>query len=281
VLNDDRVPAPRPQQGRPAGWTPSTIREVLYRDLYRGLITWNRTRKRNAWGQQKQHEHPASAWIDVKAPDLRIVSVAEWKAAHGRLDAVRRVYLRSNTGQLWGRPASGLESKYLLTGLARRGACGGTLTVRSRSHGSGRNRRRAYFYACSSFHHRGRAVCANSLEMRLSEADEAVLNALEKDLLDEGVIEDAMTRAIAKATSVESGGDARRAAVVKAIEQTTTELERLTAAILAGGEAATLVQAMRDRERKLEALRNELRDLNQPKPTSYDAGRLRQSLRQS
>ena len=39
-----------------------------------------------------------------------------------------------------------------LTGLARCGECGGTLTVRSRQHG----RQRVYFYACSSFHHRGR-----------------------------------------------------------------------------------------------------------------------------
>ena len=81
----------------------------------------------------------------------------------------RRLYLRSNSGQLWGRPTSGLESKYLLTGLARCAECGGTLTVRSRGNGT----RRAFFYACSSFHHRGRAVCANSLEMRLADADES------------------------------------------------------------------------------------------------------------
>ncbi len=68
----------------------------------------------------------------------------------------RQTYLRGTHGQLWGRPVDGHESKYLLTGLSRCGVCGGTLIVRSRDHGH----RRAYFYACSSFHHRGKTVCA-------------------------------------------------------------------------------------------------------------------------
>jgi site-specific DNA recombinase len=54
ALNDDRVPAPRAQQGRPCAWCPSTIREVLYRQRYRGVLVWNRTRKRNQWGLEKR-----------------------------------------------------------------------------------------------------------------------------------------------------------------------------------------------------------------------------------
>lgn len=64
------------------------------------------------------------------------------------------------------------------------------MIVRSRSHG----RQRAYFYACSSFHHRGKTVCANSLEMRLPDAEEAVLRALERELLDPEILEAAMAR---------------------------------------------------------------------------------------
>ena len=45
-------------------------------------------------------------------------------------------------GKLWGRPPSGVESKFLLTGFAVCGICGGSLCVRSRSDG----RFRAYFY---------------------------------------------------------------------------------------------------------------------------------------
>jgi hypothetical protein len=58
-----------------------------------------------------------------------------------------------------------------------------------------------------------------------------------------------------------------------------TELQRLTAAILAGGEAATLVQAIRERERQREALSSELSALEHPRPVSADAARLRAELR--
>ena len=148
ALNADGVPAPRAQQGRPCAWAPTTIREVLYRDLYRGVIVWNKTRKRNTWGLEKRSAKAATDWITIEAPELRIVSEAQWLAAHGRLEQTRQTYLPGTHGHLWGRQADGHESKYLLTGLSRCGLCGGTMIVRSRCHG----RKRAYFYACSSFH---------------------------------------------------------------------------------------------------------------------------------
>jgi site-specific DNA recombinase len=46
-LNEAHVPAPRPQEQRPSAWAPSSVLEVLHRDLYRGVIVWNKTRKRN------------------------------------------------------------------------------------------------------------------------------------------------------------------------------------------------------------------------------------------
>ena len=37
-------------QGRPIGWAASTVREILFRELYRGIIVWNKTRKRDVFG---------------------------------------------------------------------------------------------------------------------------------------------------------------------------------------------------------------------------------------
>ena len=172
---------------------------MLHRDLYRGVIIWNKTRKRNRWGQQKPQTRLASEWIEIPAPGLRIVSDVLWRSVHERLEAAHQIYLRANDGRLWGRPQHGRESKYLLTGLGRCGGCGGTMVVRSRNHG----KRRAFYYACSAFHHRGRAICPNSLEMRLTDADDAILTALERQLLAEDVIEEAMTRAIAQAPAAQ------------------------------------------------------------------------------
>ena len=178
-LNAEAAPSPRAQQGRPNAWAPSSVRAVLYRELYRGVIVWNRTKKRDTWGVKRQQPRPESEWLRVPAPQLRIVDEALWDAAHARLAATRQTYLRTQGGRLWGRPLTGLASKYLLTGLARCGVCGGGLEVRSRQHG----RRREFFYSCSSFYRRGPEVCPNRYEIPMRTADAVVTEALLEELL--------------------------------------------------------------------------------------------------
>ena len=99
-LNAERASAPRSQQGRPSGWSPSTVLEVLRRPLYRGEIVWNRTRKRNRWGQHDQQPRVAGEWLQLPAPELRIVPEDLWQAAHGRLMAIR-ARLEKVTGAPW------------------------------------------------------------------------------------------------------------------------------------------------------------------------------------
>ncbi|MCH2279877.1 MAG: recombinase family protein, partial [Vicinamibacterales bacterium] len=66
-LNAAGAPAPRAQQGRRSGWAPSSVREVLHRSLYRGEIVWNRTKKRDAWGQKRRHARPeAGLAVDLR-----------------------------------------------------------------------------------------------------------------------------------------------------------------------------------------------------------------------
>jgi hypothetical protein len=45
----------------------------LLRELYRGVIVWNQSRKRDRWGQQNQHARPEAEWVRVPAPHLQIV----------------------------------------------------------------------------------------------------------------------------------------------------------------------------------------------------------------
>ena len=110
-LNAEGARSPRAQQGRSQSWAPSSVRTVLFRDLYRGVMTWNRTRKRNQWGQKQQTDRPETDWVRTPAPDLRIVADELWDAAHARLDAARAVYLRGTSGQRFGRPALGNLSR--------------------------------------------------------------------------------------------------------------------------------------------------------------------------
>jgi hypothetical protein len=81
------------------------IRAVLYRQRYRGVVVWNQTQKRIAWGLERRSLKGSTDWITIEVPELRIVSEAQWFAAHSRLEQTRQTYLRSTHGHLWGRPA--------------------------------------------------------------------------------------------------------------------------------------------------------------------------------
>jgi DNA invertase Pin-like site-specific DNA recombinase len=89
-LNEEAVPAPVPRRpGRPRGWAPSTIRAMLFNDLYRGRVIYGRTRWEYRRGRRFKVPTPESEWITRDAPALRIVPEAVWTAAHARLAGTR------------------------------------------------------------------------------------------------------------------------------------------------------------------------------------------------
>jgi site-specific DNA recombinase len=150
TLNADRVPSPRPQQGRPAGWATSSVRAVLRRPLYKGEIVWNKTRKRDGWGQQHQHARPEADWLRKSAPALQVVSEDLWSRAQ---------QLSTRTARYSAGDRSFRESRYLLSGFARCALCGGGFASHGRMHG----KHRVQFYACVAHWKRGPEVCGNGL----------------------------------------------------------------------------------------------------------------------
>jgi DNA invertase Pin-like site-specific DNA recombinase len=246
TLNDEGAPAPTPRRsGRPRSWAPSSVREVLYRDLYRGVVIWNRIRKRDVWGLKRYLARPEDQWMRRDAPELRIVDDALWTAAHRRLEESRASYLWSTNGKLNGRaPAvKAIDSKYLLTGFAQCGVCGGSLMARSRDYGS----RRKFTYLCGYHHQRGRTVCVNGLEAPMDGTDHAVLTSIERDLLRSEVVERAIGFAINElrgATAVER----RREQILAEMRRLDAELARLTTAIASGGDLPALLAALKERQ---------------------------------
>jgi site-specific DNA recombinase len=254
-LNEQAAPAPRAEPGRRPTWAPSTIHAVLARDLYRGVIVWNQTRKRDTWGKKQTSNRPRDQWLTVDAPHLRIVTDDLWHAAQARRADARATYARSErTGRLCGRPPMGGEAKYLLTGYARCNVCGGSICVKSRSHGQ----RRALFYGCTTFHLRGRAVCPNNTELPMAAVEDALLDTIERDVLNPAVFERAVARAVAILSAPDHDPTVQRDRITTDLAAIERELSALTAAIVAGGEAATLVEAIRDREARRDALRGSL-----------------------
>ncbi len=249
TLNGEAARAPRSQQGRPVGWAPSSVREVLFRELYRGRLVWNKTQKRNSWGQARRHDRAPETWITVDAPDLRIVSDPLWEAAHTALTARRAVYLAGTQGNPWGRPPTGGTAKYLLSGLSRCGVCGGGMTVHSRSHGKARSFR----YVCGCNWTRGRTVCANAQAVLLDTADAAVIDLLAGDVLRPAVVDQAIAEAFSALTAADPVVDHRRE-LDASLTQVDRELGNLASAIAAGGDLPALVAAVRDRQARRETL---------------------------
>jgi len=262
-LNAEHAPAPRSQQQRPAGWSPSSIYEVLHRPLYRGEVVWNKTRKRDAEGKTAVTSRPEEEWLHVDRPELRIVSDEVWTAAHRRLDGARIQYERVTGGHR--RPHRDRDSKYLLTGFGRCALCSGGLHVRSRSHG----RRRAFFYACTSHYSRGPEVCSHVDQWPMEEIDREVLATIAGDVLSPDLADEVVTAARQMfETSARPDSQAQFRRNLTAVER---EQARVTEAIATGGAIPILVERLRTTEVKRREL---VAELERPrKPSSARAWR--------
>ncbi len=238
-LNAERAPAPRPQQQRPSGWSPSTVYEVLHRPLYRGEVVWNKTRKRDPEGKTNAMPRPESEWLRLDRPELRIVSEKTWQAVHARLRG-RRTILATAGGRP--RQLHDIDSKYLLSGFARCATCGGTLATLSRDHGKGR----AFFYGCLAHAKRGATVCNNALVLPVDRVDRAVLSKLSKDVLRPAVVKaiiEGVFKALQPKTVTANVGALR--AELRALDK---KIGNLTEAIEGGAAVAPLVAKLQARQ---------------------------------
>jgi site-specific DNA recombinase len=255
-LNVEGAVSPKPQRGRPAGWSPSSLFEVLKRPIYRGEIVWNQSKKRDRWGQHHQKDRPTAEWLRIPAPDLRIVSDELWAAAQARLQESRQKYLQATGGSTWGRPAGHRESRYLLTGLAECGACKASMVLLSREHG----RHRAFRYGCSTHYRRGAVICGNHLELPMADADALVVDGVHDELLCSNAMDQVLDAAIEEIErTLQSDGGER---LVKELANVTAEIGRYTRAVGVGGELRGLLEALKAAEDRRELLERQLREID-------------------
>jgi hypothetical protein len=228
TLNAEAALAPR-KGGRVAGWSPSTVRGALRNELYRGVAVWNRSRKRDAWGQRRKTRRDEGDHLRVGVPALRIVDETVWQRAHECLIAARNLYFAKAGARALdgGRPVSGSAARYLLSGLATCSCCGGSMFVHRRGS-------RAARLGCMTRHLRGQAMCDNRLEVRLDDTDAAVLTAVERHLLLVEVVETAMLKALAE-FEAQDGQDAAGDALRDELTRLDAEVGRLANAIARGG----------------------------------------------
>jgi len=277
-LNAEGVPSPRSR-----GWSPSTVRDMVECDLYRGVVIWNKTAGRDVWGRQKKSRRPSNDWVCVEVPGLQIVDDDLWQRAHERLAGSRAAYLRRTNGQVWGHPVNGIESKYLLTGLATCALCGGALTPR-RTRGRSGSRPTpssslSVDYRCLSRVQKGRAGCSNGLALPMRRTDEAVLSLIEREVLRPEVVKATVEEALRRLNTPDHQREAERERLESSLATIEQQLRQLANAVAAGGELPTLIGAIKDRERQHEAFRRQITSLDSLTEISHlDTARLERDL---
>jgi site-specific DNA recombinase len=247
ALNADRIPGPRP--GR--GWAMTCVREMVWRDLYRGCLIYGKTRWFDKGGTKVKVRVPKDDWITVDVPALQIIDDATWQAAHARLAQTRQTYPGAPTAgrprprPRGERPDTGIESRYRFGGLVRCGVCQGAMHAIKRTSKRGTER---VYYVCNNWRVNG--SCTNGWSLPLPALDDAVLGALADDVLMPNVIDDALADAMAEAAKRHDTIDTRRRALDRDLRRIDRELGNLTDAIAGGKPPARLIERMRAREQQ-------------------------------
>jgi len=141
-------------------------------------------------------------------------------------------------------------------------------------------RQRERYYVCLAYHNKGRAVCANGQRLPMREADAAVLEKLRSYVLHPRAVEGAITDAVELLRPQVGTIEARRRELNAQLRQAEAETARLAAAIAAGGELASLVALLSERERARDAIVDQIAALDGLRDLSKrDVGRIEQELR--
>jgi hypothetical protein len=180
-------------------WAPTAIRDMLRRERYIGQLTFGRIRNTydTAGNLSRVREKQRDKIVCTTVPKWRIVDDDLWQAAQRRIEQLKKAYVRDMDGRLpWGRPESGRNSKYLLSGLMRCSLCNASIIVHSVSHG--RNRKTVPCYVCCERNSKGAMGCANNTRAPVEDMNQHVLAYLDR-MLTPKVIERAVKMAQARA----------------------------------------------------------------------------------
>jgi site-specific DNA recombinase len=240
-------------------WATTGVRELLRRDLYRGVIVYGKTR--NVWkhGKRTKIAIPEKDWIKVSAPHLRVVSDNLWKRVQDRLAKTLETYPgRKTDGRLAGRREAGLVSQYLLSGFLRCGICGSNMFVTARSGRWGVKR----YYICTTAHTRGSAACSNTKGVPYEPLTESVIATLKDKLFNKAILGQILADRLKELTAGTEGVQEEIETMRAEITKIDASLEHLLDAIEEGGDAKSIMPRMRSLEQDRDALTAKLEHLD-------------------
>lgn len=250
-LNSQGIPPPR---GHRRGWDQSCIRTILHRELYRGVVVWNKTQAVNRGGTQTARKRPESEWLRLPHnPDLEIIPPDLWTRVHDKLAKSRVLYARMSNGRLLARPSGAdMRTAYLLSGFAQCGVCGGSMNVQKRGTGHGKTA-----YLCQWHHNRGSTVCPNDLRIHEDTLNGAVLDALSA-ILDPQLIAGAVSLAVGKIRAGQQSLPDHQLSLQRQLTETEKRLGHLVEAIATGKATEAVYSELQKAEAAKKALQTQL-----------------------
>ena len=235
-------------------WSPTAVREMLTRERYLGRIVYGKVKKVYLGGTQKRIQADPEQTIQLQREDLRIIDDESWHAVQARLK--RMADESSGTGHF---APSKRGSRYLLSGLARCGVCGASLTVVGGTTGSGENRVPLLKYGCSFRQNRGARVCNNNHTVRVEMLDQQVLLAIQQQVLTpeamDYVVNQALTAFHANHAPArkKNQGETRQ----KQIQKLEKEIANLVNFVAKGNLSSAISHNLAQKEAQLSELQNQ------------------------
>lgn len=230
---------------------------ILNNEMYIGRLVWNRQRfiKDPDTGKRQARPNPESEWIIQEVPELRILDDDLWSAAKARQAAIK---IRRGDD---GREAENhfrerRRPKYLFSGLAKCGCCGGGYAMIS-----------ADLVGCSTARNKG--TCDNRKNIRRDYLEERVLNALRHHLMDPTLFKEFCDEFTREMNRMRMEGRASIDVARAEIKRIDRELDKLMKLILASGDddiPLRLMKQMKELEGRKKELEVFLADAEEPPP---------------
>jgi site-specific DNA recombinase len=244
TLNSECVQSPRSKSKNRGTWSPTAIRAMLKRELYKGEHVWNRSKfvKVPGTNKRRSRSRPANEWKRHPMPELVIVSADLWNAVQNRFGVVGSINPK-------GLLSRALTSPYLFSNLLKCGLCGSNLIIAS---GGGKRPK----YVCSGYFNRG--ICSNNLYIRQDELEERLLSRLRSELLEPDSINRAIEQFGRQLRSSLAGVSDELRQMRERKEKLEREIRNYTAAIGDSGHSKYIIEEIAVREKEISAITDRL-----------------------
>jgi len=247
------------------GWSPATVSRILDNEKYIGRWVWNKTESRRdpRTGRRRQVQKPESEWVVREDESLRIVPQDRWEEVRAQREKVRCTWPGGKGKRGFSENRGGAEKHFpthLLSGAMVCGVCGAAVAKVSGKGGG--------YFGCLGA---TKGACENKMLVRRKLAEKVILEAVREQLSAHEQIQRVLERVEEEVRKLYA--DVPETIRLKGGELASEErrLQNFVDFIGEGRGSRALGEALRETERRVEALREELGGLQTSRDKVFQA----------